>query len=84
MIVITHDRWFSRVIIEGQFPRAVAEEGESDQSSSEGEEEESRRGRTYRVGAGKVKELEKGMKEYVGIVERKLERERKRREAGGG
>lgn len=61
----------------------MAEDGESDEESSEEEEEESRRGRTYRVGAGKVKLLEKGMKGYVGIVERKLERERKRREEGG-
>lgn len=41
------------------------------------------KGKTWRVGAGKIKLMEKGMQGYVGIVERKLERRRREAEAAG-
>jgi ATP-binding cassette subfamily F protein 3 len=78
IVLITHDRWFSRVVIEGESHRPSAPDESSDDDSSD--EEEGRRGKTYKVGGGKVKQLEKGMGGYVAFVERKLERERKKRE----
>lgn len=54
--------------------------GEDEDESSESSEDEID-GRpvpkTYRVGGGGIKVMQKGMQGYVGIVERKLERKRK-------
>ncbi|KAJ7223921.1 P-loop containing nucleoside triphosphate hydrolase protein [Mycena rebaudengoi] len=80
IIIITHDRWFSRVVIEGESLRhAAPEDDESDVPSSDEEEDGdgSPPGKTYRVGGGKLKLLEKGMAEYVGYVERKLARKKR-------
>ncbi|KAJ7368722.1 P-loop containing nucleoside triphosphate hydrolase protein [Mycena albidolilacea] len=79
IIIITHDRWFSRVVIEGESLRHAAPDDEvSDESSSEEEDDEAAPpGKTYRVGGGKLKLMEKGMTQYVGIVERKLARKKR-------
>jgi len=79
---VTHDRWFSRVVVEGANFHALRREqagGLSESSSSEessedaeNSEEFSALGKTYRVGGGKVTELSGGMVQYVGMVERKL------------
>lgn len=72
IIVITHDRVFSKIVVEGQSPRrALGLEEDSDESSDD-EGEDLRKGITYRVGNGFLKVCEKGMGGYVGIVERKL------------
>ncbi|KAJ7749252.1 P-loop containing nucleoside triphosphate hydrolase protein [Mycena olivaceomarginata] len=56
IIIITHDRWFSRVVIEGESLRHAAPDDEgSDESST------APPGKTYRVGGGKLKLMEKGM-----------------------
>ena len=52
-------------------------EDDNDPSSDEDVDALSQPGRTYHVGAGKVKLLEQGMTQYVQTVERKLERRRK-------
>lgn len=71
--------WFSRVVIEGESLRHAAPDDEgSDESSSEEEDDEAAPpGKTYRVGGGKLKLMEKGMTQYVGIVERKLARKKR-------
>lgn len=82
IVLVTHDRWFSRIVVEGASPRALlleeedADDGE-DESSSDDEESSVRPGQTFRVGGGNIKKMEKGMLQYVGIVERRLERRRK-------
>ncbi|KAJ7740893.1 P-loop containing nucleoside triphosphate hydrolase protein [Mycena olivaceomarginata] len=69
IIIITHDRWFSRVVIEGESLRHAAPDDEDDEAAPPG--------KTYRVGGGKLKLMEKGMTQYVGIVERKLARKKR-------
>jgi ATP-binding cassette subfamily F protein 3 len=71
-------------VIEGASPSHAYDTEISDDSSLSSEEEDddensnaSRRGQTFRVGAGKVKLMEKGMQQYVSFVERKVERRRK-------
>ncbi|KAF7332392.1 Iron complex transport system ATP-binding protein [Mycena kentingensis (nom. inval.)] len=83
IIIITHDRWFSRVIIERESLRHIEPEDSDDSgddtSSEEDDDEDgegtSPPGKTYRVGGGKIKVMEKGMAQYVGFVERKLARQ---------
>ncbi|KAJ7126423.1 P-loop containing nucleoside triphosphate hydrolase protein [Mycena crocata] len=79
IIIITHDRWFSRVVIEGQSLRhARPDDDISDDSSSDEEDDETTPpGKTYRVGGGKLKLMEKGMAQYVALVERKLARKKR-------
>ncbi|KAK7062089.1 iron complex transport system ATP-binding protein [Favolaschia claudopus] len=80
IIIITHDRWFSRVVIEGESLRhAAPDDDESDVSSSDDEDEEDQAppGKTYRVGGGKLKLMEKGMAQYVAFVERKLAKKKR-------
>ncbi|KAJ7167528.1 P-loop containing nucleoside triphosphate hydrolase protein [Mycena filopes] len=81
IVIITHDRWFSRVVIEGESPRHAApsdDADDSDEPSSSDEDDEggSPPGKTYRVGGGKLKLMEKGMAQYVAFVERKLARKK--------
>lgn len=79
VLLITHDRFFSKIVIEGQSSRrALGLEDDSDDSDSE---DEGVKGATWRVGNGGIKLCEKGMDGYVGIVERRLAR--REREAGG-
>ncbi|KAJ7724833.1 P-loop containing nucleoside triphosphate hydrolase protein [Mycena metata] len=84
IIIITHDRWFSRVVIEGESLRHAAptdgDDSEEPSSSDEDGDESTPPGKTYRVGGGKIKLMEKGMAQYVVFVERKLAR--KKREEG--
>ncbi|KAJ7098765.1 P-loop containing nucleoside triphosphate hydrolase protein [Mycena belliarum] len=78
IIVITHDRWFSRVVIEGESLRHAAQDDEaSDDSSDEEYDAAAAPGTTYRVGGGKLKLMEKGMAQYVAFVERKLARKKR-------
>ncbi|KAI0343208.1 P-loop containing nucleoside triphosphate hydrolase protein [Trametopsis cervina] len=82
IILVTHDRWFSRVIIEGcSLSSAGAfgdgEEDPSDVSSSESDDDpdgNKKQGQTFYVGNGKVKLLDRGMQQYIEMVERKLQK----------
>lgn len=67
IITITHDRWFSRVVVEG-------ESYKSEEASDTSSEDETNPGISYKVGGGKVKELKDGMSEYIAFVERKIAR----------
>ncbi|KAI0091739.1 P-loop containing nucleoside triphosphate hydrolase protein [Irpex rosettiformis] len=91
IILVTHDRWFSRVVVEGfslsqagAFGDHQDNDDESDaSSSSEDEDFVKSPGQTFYVGNGKVKLLERGMEQYVELVERKLQkRERLAARAG--
>jgi hypothetical protein len=58
----------------------LSDSGSGATSSSEGAEEDEpskELGKTYRVRGGKVKELARGMVQYVELVERKLAKQRK-------
>lgn len=86
IILITHDRWLSRVVVEGESIRqasGVEDEDDGEESSESETEEEKRKGATWRVGAGKIKLMEKGMQGYVGIVERKVARRERELAAAG-
>ncbi|KAH8102112.1 P-loop containing nucleoside triphosphate hydrolase protein [Cristinia sonorae] len=92
IIMVTHDRWFSRVVIEGHSLSSAGafgddqEDDESDVSASEDEDEEGAGGPlgvTYYVGKGTIKKMEGGMGEYVKMVERRLERRAKKAAKGG-
>ncbi|KAI0761905.1 P-loop containing nucleoside triphosphate hydrolase protein [Irpex lacteus] len=81
IILVTHDRWFSRVVVEGcslskagAFGDQEGEDDESDGSSTEDEDIIKSPGQTFYVGNGKVKLLERGMEQYVELVERKLQK----------
>ncbi|KAJ6539742.1 P-loop containing nucleoside triphosphate hydrolase protein [Mycena capillaripes] len=79
IIIITHDRWFSRVVIEGESLRHAApdDDASDDPSSEEDEEDITPPGKTYRVGGGKLKLMDKGMAQYVAFVERKLAKKKR-------
>lgn len=73
--------WFSRVVVEGcSLSRAGAfgdqqdEDDKSDGSLTEEEDIVKSPGQTFYVGNGKVKLLERGMGQYVELVERKLQK----------
>jgi ATP-binding cassette subfamily F protein 3 len=82
IVLITHDRWFSRVVVEGtSFKTLRWEHGDDisdddDQSDVSDGDEKMTKGprRTYHVGNGHVKELPRGMVQYVELVERRLEK----------
>ncbi|CAK5275316.1 unnamed protein product [Mycena citricolor] len=88
IIMITHDRWFSRVVVERvSLRQATGVEDDDDASDSEssddgdGDGKGISPGKTYRVGGGKIKEMDKGMEQYVAFVERKLARLQRERDA---
>ncbi|GAA5910406.1 ABC-F family ATP-binding cassette domain-containing protein [Sporobolomyces salmoneus] len=90
IVLITHDRWFSRVVVERETFKAASgieddDDGEEEQESDSDTEGErgGKKGLTYRVGNGGMKLMEKGMAGYVGLVERRLARRLKKQEAAG-
>nr|GAT52830.1 iron complex transport system ATP-binding protein [Mycena chlorophos] len=96
IVIITHDRWFSRVVVERESMRHMEPEDSDDDGAGDDESDEDEEdvydakgkgkappGKTYRVGGGKLKEMEKGMAQYVGLVERKLARQKREEEKRG-
>lgn len=90
LLTLPTRRWFSRVVVEGcslSKAGAFGDQQEDDDSevspSSEEEDVVKSPGQTFYVGNGKVKLLERGMEQYVEMVERKLQkRERLAARAG--
>lgn len=75
MIAFIANSWFNRVVIEGVSAREAFDHEGSDESASESssdDDEEVRKGVTYRVGGGKVRLTPGGMTQYIGFVERKM------------
>lgn len=80
IVLVTHDRWFCRVVIEGAPLRGPAEDGSDESEEDEEDDAEAvakPRGQVYRVNKGQVVELSGGMDEYVQKVEKELARKAK-------
>ncbi|GAA5936637.1 ABC-F family ATP-binding cassette domain-containing protein [Sporobolomyces koalae] len=82
IVLITHDRWFSRYVIEMETFRTASgnnlddldeDANETARASGSDGEESGKKGQTYRVGAGGIKLLANGMAGYVAAVEKKLQ-----------
>ena len=77
IVLVTHDRWFCRVVIEGAPLREPAEDDSDDDEEDDGEDDGAGakpRGQVYRVNKGQVVELSGGVDEYVQRVEKELVR----------
>ncbi|WPG99768.1 putative AAA+ ATPase domain, ABC transporter, P-loop containing nucleoside triphosphate hydrolase [Acrodontium crateriforme] len=74
VLVVTHDRFFMRCVVEGESPKSIAQsykddDGEDDdEESSDDEEGESKPGIVYRLSKGKLLKLEHGMEQYETIA----------------
>jgi ATP-binding cassette subfamily F protein 3 len=75
LLVVTHDRFFMRCVVEGVHPaklrtRAGDEVGDDDVSDSSDEEDPRAKGVVYRLTKGELKILDRGMEQYEEICER--------------
>jgi ATP-binding cassette subfamily F protein 3 len=76
LLVVTHDRYFMRCVVEGEHPgrlrtRAGLDENEIEDSSEDDEDEgEKKKGVVYRLARGGMKVLERGMEQYEEICAR--------------
>ncbi|KAL7414181.1 P-loop containing nucleoside triphosphate hydrolase protein [Mrakia frigida] len=76
IILISHDRWFCRTVVELAPLRSTTDSDNDDDpdSGSDSEEEASggsrKKGTVYRVGGGKVRLMEGGVDEYAAKVEK--------------
>jgi ATP-binding cassette, subfamily F, member 3 len=72
LLVVTHDRYFMRCVVEGEKVRAaVGDEDGNDESSAE-EDEVRPPGVVYRMFKGGLQKLEGGMDRYEALVEKGL------------
>ncbi|VDC07955.1 unnamed protein product [Peniophora sp. CBMAI 1063] len=69
LLIVSHDRYFVKTVVEGE-PLEVREDEDEDESSGDEDDATSPAGRVLLVAAGKLKKLDGGMSEY----ERKCER----------
>jgi ATP-binding cassette, subfamily F, member 3 len=79
LLVVTHDRFFMRCVVEGQSPakiwtRASMDEEVDDESDEDDEDGPSKKGIVYRMFRGQLKVLQRGMEEYEEICERASQR----------
>ncbi|KAF2802432.1 ABC transporter domain-containing protein [Mytilinidion resinicola] len=83
VLVITHDRFFMRCVVEGESPFKLAPGIRADEDSGEGSESEdeagSRVGVVYRLVKGQLKKLDGGMQQYEDIAARAAARLTKKR-----
>lgn len=75
ILVVTHDRFFMRCVVEGESPKSIARAYRPDQDveseESEDEDEERARERTvYRLSKGKLTKLSRGMQQYEELAEK--------------
>ncbi|KAF1925147.1 ABC transporter ATP-binding protein uup-1 [Didymella exigua CBS 183.55] len=77
LVVVTHDRFFMRTVVEGASPHKLApraggedEAGESESSGDEAGAAVGAAGTVYRVTKGQVKRLEGGMEQYAELAGR--------------
>lgn len=68
VVVVSHDRWMIRAVVQGERD----EEG-SDSGSSRGEEEDGRRRIVYMLRGGRLLELEGGIQSFEEKLERRME-----------
>lgn len=69
LLVITHDRFFMKCVVEGEMTKS---EEDSDESDGHDESETRPSGRVYRMHKGLLKALPRGMQQYEDLVERQL------------
>ena len=75
ILLVSHDRHFTRCVIEGApiLPPSSEEEEEDDEDEeSEDEDSAKRVGTVYAVGKGKLRQLSGGVDEYVSLVEKRM------------
>lgn len=75
ILVVTHDRFFMRCVVEGESPKSIArsngqDDDEDESSSSEEDDETGSPGVVYRMFKGKLKKLDGGMLQYEEIAAR--------------
>jgi ATPase subunit of ABC transporter with duplicated ATPase domains len=68
VVLVSHDRWFVRGVVEG----VVDEEEGSDVEDEEEEEEGLRRRVVYKLAAGKLSVLERGVDQFEEGMERRV------------
>lgn len=70
ILVVTHDRFFMRCVVEGQSPKSLARsaqtgaEDSEDQDSSSEDDEAAKAGVVYRLSKGVLTKLDRGMEQY--------------------
>ncbi len=80
---VVHLRWFNRVVIEGISPKDAFDEPlevhdeDGSESDDSADELAARKGQTWRVGKGKIRLTEGGMTQYIGIVEKRIDKKMK-------
>ena len=73
LLVVTHDRFFMRCVVEGESPYAGKEDEDDDRDDgSEDEEEAIPPGVVYHLAKGRLENLGGGMNEYEGIAEKSI------------
>ncbi|ROT40580.1 ABC transporter [Sodiomyces alkalinus F11] len=71
VVLVSHDRWFMRGVVEGLMDDGDDEERDVD--DGDGDEEESSRRRTvYRMRGGKLTELENGTTQFAESIEKRV------------
>lgn len=75
ILVVTHDRFFMRCVVEGESPKSIARAYRPDQDvesdeSEDSEEETSRERTVYRLSKGKLTKLSRGMLQYEELAEK--------------
>lgn len=75
ILLVSHDRHFTRCVIEGSpiLPPSEDDDGEGEEEEDESDDEESGKvGMVYAVDKGKLKPLGGGVSEYVRLVEKRM------------
>jgi hypothetical protein len=73
LLVVTHDRFFMRCVVEGENPAKLSSRAsvhDKEESEEEDEDGPSSRGVVYRLIRGQLKVLERGMEQYEEICAR--------------
>jgi ATP-binding cassette, subfamily F, member 3 len=78
VLLITHDRFFMRCVIEGESPSSVSNRAgleDDDEESDDGDEDDGgKKGIVYRMFKGQLRLLENGMRQYEEIATRASQR----------
>ncbi|KAL2754418.1 hypothetical protein ACRALDRAFT_2028844 [Sodiomyces alcalophilus JCM 7366] len=72
VVLVSHDRWFVRGVVEGLVDDADDEEGHADDGDDGDDEESVRRRTVYRLRGGKLTKLENGTAEFEESVEKRV------------
>jgi ATPase subunit of ABC transporter with duplicated ATPase domains len=70
VVLVSHDRWFMRGVVEG----TIEDDEEGGSEESDDEREESRRREVYRLKGGKLIKLAGGVSEFEQVMERRVKK----------